>query len=89
MQHHADAPCVGRDAREILNMSGLLDSVLGQLDGGRISQLAGAIGADASSAEKAVASALPALVGGLAANASNPTGAAALDGVLGQLLGRK
>lgn len=63
-------------------MSGLLDSVLGQLDGGRISQLAGAIGADESSTEKAVASALPALVGGLAANASNPTGAAALDAAL-------
>jgi hypothetical protein len=63
-------------------MSGLLDSVLGQLDGGRMSQLAAAIGADDASTEKAVASALPALVGGLAANASDPRGAAALDAAL-------
>lgn len=63
-------------------MGGLLDSVLGQLDGARISQLAGAIGADEASTEKAVVTALPALVGGLAVNAADPTGAAALDAAL-------
>lgn len=49
-----------------------------------IGQLAGRLGVDQATAEEAVRQALPALVGGLHANAQDPSGAASLAGALGQ-----
>lgn len=63
-------------------MSGLLDAVMGQLDDDRIAKIAGAIGADEASTRTGIASVLPTLLGGLAANAQKPAGAAALDAAL-------
>ncbi|WP_114905807.1 DUF937 domain-containing protein [Ornithinimicrobium murale] len=48
-----------------------------------ISRLAQQVGADEAEVEQAVRQALPALVGGLSANAQQPEGAAALTGALG------
>lgn len=49
-----------------------------------MSQLAQQVGADEAEVEQAVKQALPALVGGLSANAQQPEGAAALTGALGK-----
>jgi hypothetical protein len=49
-----------------------------------ISQLASQLGVDEKEAEQAVRQALPALVGGMAANAQDPSGAASLAEALGQ-----
>ncbi|MBO9554283.1 DUF937 domain-containing protein [Cellulomonas sp.] len=48
-----------------------------------IDQLATRLGVDRATAERAVAAALPALVGGLHANAQDPAGAASLAGAIG------
>ena len=48
-----------------------------------IDQLATKLGVDHATAERAVAAALPALVGGLHANAQDPAGAASLAGAIG------
>lgn len=48
-----------------------------------IDQLATKLGVDRATAERAVAAALPALVGGLHANAQDPAGAASLAGAVG------
>lgn len=63
-------------------MTELLDAVMGQLGGDRLSQIANAIGADEAATQKGIQSALPALLGGLAANAAKPDGAEALDRAL-------
>ena len=49
-----------------------------------IAQLAGQLGVSESEAEQAVRQALPALVGGLQANAADPAGAASLSQALSQ-----
>jgi hypothetical protein len=47
-------------------------------------QIAARLGVDAATADAAVRAALPALVGGMSANAQHPDGAASLAGALGQ-----
>ena len=64
-------------------MSSILDAVRQQLGPDSIQQLSRTIGADPASTSKAVSMALPALLGGLSQNASQPPGAAALDNALG------
>ncbi|WP_109473018.1 DUF937 domain-containing protein [Ornithinimicrobium cavernae] len=49
-----------------------------------VSRLAQQVGADEAEVEQAVRQVLPALVGGLSANARNPEGAASLTGALGE-----
>ena len=65
-------------------MSTILDEVRRQLGPDTIQQLSGALGADPAATSSAVSLALPALVGGLAQNAAQPQGAAALDNALNQ-----
>lgn len=76
-------------------MSGLIDEVLGQLQGPAMGQLAQKLGADEGATSKAVSAALPMLVGALGRNAQAPEGAASLlaavqkdhQGGLGDVLG--
>ena len=64
-------------------MSSLLESLTGQLlSGDAVSQLSRAIGADEGATTKALAGALPALLGGLAKNTSQSSGAEALASAL-------
>lgn len=56
-----------------------IDDLMSQIP---ISALASQLGVDDSTAESAVREALPALVGGMQANASDPSGAASLAGAL-------
>lgn len=56
--------------------------LLSQLGGGQLEEMAGAIGADSGTTQRAVEAALPALVAGLAKNASSPSGAASLASAL-------
>lgn len=65
-------------------MSSILDTVRQQLGPDTIQQLSGALGADPAATSNAVSLALPALLGGLAQNAAEPQGAAALDNALNQ-----
>ena len=65
-------------------MSSILDEVRQQLGPDTIQQLSGALGADPAATSNAVSLALPALLGGLANNAAQPEGAAALDNALNQ-----
>jgi hypothetical protein len=65
-------------------MSNILEAVRQQLGPDTIQQLSGALGADPASTSNAVSLALPALLGGLAQNAAQPEGAAALDNALNQ-----
>ena len=60
-------------------MKALLDMVG---SGDELGQIAGLLGADSGAAEKGVAAALPALLGGLAKNAQSEEGAASLLGAL-------
>jgi len=60
----------------------ILDTVRQQLGADAIQQMSGALGADPSATSSAISMALPALIGGLARNASQPQGAAALDQAL-------
>ena len=64
-------------------MSSIFDAVTQQLGGANLTQLSQQIGADESTTANAVQAALPLLLGGLARNASNPDGAAALSTALG------
>lgn len=76
-------------------MSNMLEDLLSQLGPGGVSKIAGSLGSDQNATAKAIGLALPALIGGLARNASQPQGAESLasalddhgDGVLGQLAG--
>ncbi len=63
-------------------MSSILDEVRRQLGPDTIQQLSGSLGADPESTSKAISMALPALLGGLSQNVSQPQGAAALDNAL-------
>lgn len=65
-------------------MSSVLDEVRQQLGPDTIQQLSGALGTDPDATSNAVSLALPALLGGLANNAAEPQGAAALDNALNQ-----
>ena len=49
-----------------------------------IDQIAGALGVDEATAEKATKEALPALIGGMKANADDPAGAASLANAIGK-----
>lgn len=72
-------------------MSSILDAVRQQLGPESIQQISSTIGADPAATSKAISTALPALLGGLSQNASQPQGAAALDNALnahdGSILG--
>jgi hypothetical protein len=57
------------------------DDILSQIP---LDQLAAQLGVDEASAERAARSAIPALLGGMGANAQNPDGAASLSRALGQ-----
>lgn len=63
-------------------MSQLMEIVGRQLTGDTIDRIGREIGADQASTEKAVAAALPLLLGSLARNARQPEGASALDAAL-------
>ncbi|MBV9493854.1 MAG: DUF937 domain-containing protein [Acidobacteria bacterium] len=65
-------------------MSSVLDAVRQALGPETIDHLSGALGTDSATTSNAVALALPALLGGLAHNASQPEGAAALESALDQ-----
>jgi hypothetical protein len=65
-------------------MSSVLEAVHQSLGPDTIQQLSGALGADSAATSNAISLALPALLGGLAQNASQPEGAAALDNALNQ-----
>lgn len=58
-----------------------VDEIMQQIP---LSQLAGQLGTDEQTAGAAVQQAIPALLGGLHANAQDPAGAASLEGALGQ-----
>jgi hypothetical protein len=58
-----------------------VDEILSQVD---LEQLAQRVGADPAEVEQAARTALPALLGGLDANAADPAGAASLTEALGQ-----
>jgi hypothetical protein len=62
--------------------SSILDLVGQQLGGNTVGQISQQIGSDPNSTAQAIQMALPMLVGGLAHNAQNPQGAAALDSAL-------
>lgn len=59
-------------------MASLIEGLAGALGGETLGQLAGALGTDNELAGKAIAAALPAIMGGLARNSREPTGAGAL-----------
>jgi hypothetical protein len=63
-------------------MPSIFDAVTEQLSGSNLTQLSQQIGADEATTSQAVQAALPVLLGGLARNASNPQGAAALGNAL-------
>lgn len=62
-------------------MSTAVDDLLSQIP---IDQLAGRLGVDPATAEGAVRTALPALLGGMEANAQDPAGAASLEHAIGE-----
>jgi Bacterial protein of unknown function (DUF937). len=75
-------------------MSGITDLVQQQLTPERINEISSAIGADPATTQQAVSAAVPMIVGGMAAHAATPGGAAAIEnesanhaGILGQLGG--
>src|SRR5262245_3294575 len=63
-------------------MSSLLDVLAGGLDSGALDRLGSQVGASPQQTERAVAAALPPIVGALQRNASSPDGATALLGAL-------
>ena len=63
-------------------MPSLFDTVNEQLGGANLAQISQHIGADEATTQQAIQAALPMLIGGLARNASNPDGAAALSNAL-------
>lgn len=62
----------------------LLDAVTEHLDPNTLGALAGQIGAEPGPTQNAIGAALPLLVGALAQNSAQPSGAAALFGALGR-----
>ena len=74
-----------------IGMNSLLDTLKQQLNPATIQQISNSLGADPKTTSAAISTALPALLGGLTQNASNPQGAAALNNALddhdGSILG--
>jgi hypothetical protein len=68
-------------------MSGLVDSILSQLNDAQINAIAGQLGTDPTQARNAIEHALPLIVGHLAQNASTAQGASALNNALGEHAG--
>ena len=64
-------------------MSSIFDTVTQALGGANLTQLSQHIGANEGATQQAIQAALPMLLGGLARNASNSEGAAALSNALG------
>lgn len=64
-------------------MSGLIDSVLSNLDANQIGAIANKLGVDPTQAQSAIEHAIPLIVGGMAQNASTAQGANALNNALG------
>lgn len=64
-------------------MSGLVEGILGQLGPSGTAQIAKSLGADESVVGDAISAALPAIIAGMANNASRPEGAQALSNALG------
>jgi hypothetical protein len=62
----------------------VLDILNEQFDVSTVQQISRQIGADADTTEAAIVGALPVLLGGLARNAQQPSGAAAILGALGK-----
>jgi hypothetical protein len=63
-------------------MSELINGFMGQLGPGGVAEIARSLGVSDQQANAAVAAALPAILGGMANNASKPQGAAALSSAL-------
>ncbi len=63
-------------------MSNLVDGILNQLGTGGVAQIAKSLGADESATGAAVAAALPAIIGAMATNTSQPAGAESLASAL-------
>jgi hypothetical protein len=63
-------------------MSSIFDEVRQQLGPDTIQQLSSSLGADPDATSRAISLALPAILGGLSQNASEPQGAASLDNAL-------
>ncbi|MGH8121892.1 MAG: DUF937 domain-containing protein [Rudaea sp.] len=63
-------------------MSGLVDTVMGNLGSDQINAIASKLGTDPDSARNAIEHALPLIVGGMANTASTPDGAGALHSAL-------
>jgi len=63
-------------------VSDLASEVMGQLQGEPLQQLAASLGIDPGTAEQAISSALPAVLGGLAANTASAEGADSLHAAL-------
>ena len=63
-------------------MNGILDLIAGNLGGSNMGQLAGAIGADQSKTQTAVAAALPAILAAMNRNTNTTQGAQSLAGAL-------
>jgi hypothetical protein len=63
-------------------MNTLLDSLADHLQGDTLTQLSRQVGADEDATSRAIATALPVLVGGLARNAATPAGASSLEQAL-------
>lgn len=66
----------------LMENDAILDTLSSHLTPATIQQMSASIGADPAATSKAVNMALPALLGGLTRNASNPAGAQALDRAL-------
>ena len=65
-----------------MNANPVLDTLKQQFTPATIQQMSRSLGADPAATSNAISMALPALLGGLSRNASNPQGAAALDRAL-------
>lgn len=65
-----------------MSMASMVEDILGQLGQGGLEEIGGQLGVDSGQASSLVASALPALLGGLSSNASSSDGAGALFGAL-------
>lgn len=63
-------------------MTSMLESLMGQLGGGTLSQVSRELGANEAQTGTAMAAALPMLLGALSRNASSPQGAESLLGAL-------
>ena len=65
-----------------MNQSDLLATLNSQLDPATIQQMSKALGATPAATSSAISTALPALLGGLSGNVTNPQGAASFDRAL-------